>query len=162
MKKFINHVDHVVYVSRYETVEANVADLEAITDARMVRHVRQDMQCVLYIDWSAGLEMVAPLPERTPVNEALHARLDSHGEGLIATVFGVADLDAHKAKLEANGFHVGELMTSEPDEPWIGLITLRERFAPQVVNSWMVLSQIDYQDDVIRFVEVEQAAAEVG
>ena len=36
---------------------------------------------------------------------------------------------------------------------------LRERFAPEVIGSWMVLSQIDYQDDVIRFVEVREKVA---
>ena len=37
MKKFINHVDHVAYISKWETVEANVAQLEALTDTKMER-----------------------------------------------------------------------------------------------------------------------------
>jgi hypothetical protein len=156
MKKFINHVDHVVYLSKWETIEANVAKLEAITDARMERCERQDMGCVLYIDWSAGLEMVAPLPQRTDLNRALYERLESHGEGLLAVVYGVGDLEAYKAKMEAKGFAIGPLMSGDPVEPWYNRLLLRERFAPQVMDSWMVLSQIDYKDDVIRFENVKE------
>ena len=33
MKKFINHVDHAVYLSRWENLDKNIAELEALTDA---------------------------------------------------------------------------------------------------------------------------------
>lgn len=156
MKKFVNHVDHVVWLSRIENIARHAADLEAITDASFVRQDRDDMATTLYIDWDSGLEIVAPYNERTEFNQALHDRLDSHGEGLLATVFGVEDLEAHRAKLEAKGMFVGPLMEDTPDAPWIERIVLRERFAPEVLNSWMVLSQIDYQDDVVQFVEVRE------
>jgi hypothetical protein len=80
MKRFINHVDHAVYLSKWETIEANVANLEVIADAKMEHCEREDMGCVIYVDWSAGLEMVAPMPQRSDVNRALHERLESHGE----------------------------------------------------------------------------------
>lgn len=156
MKKFINHVDHVVWISRLENAEKHVADLEAITDGKFVRYARDDMAVVLYIDWDGGLELVAPYEERNELNEALHARLDTFGEGLLAMVYGVEDLEKHKEKLEAKGMQIGPLMTDLPDAPWIDRIILRERFAPQAVNSWIVLSQIDYQDNVIKFVDVKE------
>ncbi len=159
MKKFINRVDHVVYISKWETLEVNIASLEAITDAKLERCERRDMGAVICVDWSAGLEVVAPLPARTEVNEALYGRLETHGEGLLAIVYGVADLEAHKTKLEAKGFNIGPLMTGDPIEPWYNRLMLRERFAPPVMGSWMVFSQIDYGDDVIRFVDVKEKAA---
>jgi hypothetical protein len=159
MKKFINHVDHVVWLSRLENADKNVADLEAITDATFVRQDRDDMKTVLFIDWDAGLEVVAPMSEVIDFNKGLHDRLESHGEGLLAVVYGVEDLEKHKAKLEAKGMYVGPLMEDTPDAPWIERIVLRERFAPEVAGSWMVLSQIDYQDDVIKFVDVREKVA---
>jgi hypothetical protein len=99
--------------------------------------------------------MVAPLATRTEANKALHDRLDSHGEGLLGIVYGVENLEAYKAKLEARGFEVGTLIEAHPDEPWFHRLVLRERFAPGVMNSWIVLSQIDYKDDVVRFVDVK-------
>ncbi|MFC0205739.1 VOC family protein [Novosphingobium soli] len=158
MKKFVNHVDHVVYLSRWETVDANIASLEAVTGARLERCERRDMGALICVDWSAGLEVVAPLPERTAANGALCDRLDSHGEGLLAVVYGVADLEAEAARLEAAGFAVGPPMASDPIEPWYDRLVLRERFAPSVMGSWMVFSQIDYADDVVRFVDVREAA----
>lgn len=155
MKKFVNHIDHVTWISRLENIEANVAMLEMVTEAKLVRFERKDMGFVMYLDWEAGLEVVAPLAERTPFNEALYARLESHGEGLLGVVFGVENLEKHKEKLEAKGLQVGPLMDDLPTSPWHHKIVLRERAAPEVINSWIILGQIDYQDDVIRFEDVK-------
>lgn len=155
MKKFVNHIDHVTWISRLENIEANVAMLEMVTEAKLVRFERKDMGFVMYLDWEAGLEVVAPLAERTPFNEALYARLESHGEGLLGVVFGVENLEKHKEKLEAKGLQVGPLMDDLPTSPWHHKIMLRERAAPEVINSWIILGQIDYQDDVIRFEDVK-------
>ena len=156
MKKFINHIDHVVWLSRLENLEKNIAELEAVTDGKLVRCDRDDMKTVICVDWDTGLEVVAPMDEVNDFNKALHDRLESHGEGLLAAVFGVEDLEKHKEKLEAKGMFVGPLMEDLPTAPWIERIILRERFAPEVAGSWMVLSQIDYQDDVIQFVDVKE------
>ena len=156
MKKFINHVDHVTWISRLENVEKHVADLEAITDGKLLRFERADMGFVMYLDWDSGLEVVAPMDEKTPFNQALHDRLEKHGEGLLGIVFGVPDLEKHKEKLEAKGFFVGPLMDDLPTSPWHHRIVLRERMGPEVLNSWMVFGQIDYQDDVIQFVDVNE------
>jgi len=58
------------------------------------------------------------------------------------------------ASLEAKGMWVGPLMDDLPSSPWHHRLTLRERMAPEVMNSWMVLGQIDYGDDVVKFVDV--------
>jgi hypothetical protein len=154
MKKFVNHVDHVTWISSLANLEANVAQLEAITDGKLLRFERPDMGFVMYLDWDAGLEVVAPMDERTDFNQALHDRLDKQGEGLLGIVFGVNDLEKHKDKLEAKGMWVGPLMDDLPTSPWHHRLTLRERMAPEVMNSWMVLGQIDYEDDVVKFVDV--------
>jgi len=160
MKQFINRVDHVVYISKLENIDANIAALEAITDANLERCERHDMQALICVDWAAGLEVVAPLGPRSEINAGLYDRLETHGEGLIAVVYGVEDLEAHMAKLQAKGFEIGPLMETDPIEPWYNRIVLRERFAPPVMGSWMVLSQIDYRDDIIKFVDVKQPQAE--
>jgi hypothetical protein len=154
MKKFVNHIDHVAYVSTLANIERNVAELEAVTGASLQRFQRDDMGFVMYLDWDAGLEVVAPYDEKTDFNISLHDRLEKHGEGLFSIVFGVDDLEKHKEKLEAKGMQVGPLMDDLPTSPWHHRLVLRERIAPAVMNSQIVLSQIDYQDDVIKFVDV--------
>lgn len=154
MKKFVNHIDHVVWICRLENVERHVAALEAITDAKLLRFERTDMGFVMYLDWDAGLEVVAPMTEQSEFNQALHDRLKTHGEGLLGVVFGVENLEKHKERLEAKGMQIGPLMDDLPTSPWHHRLVLRERAAPEVINSWMILGQIDYQDDVIKLVDV--------
>ena len=71
MKKFTNHIDHVAWISRADTVEANVARLEQLAEAKLTRFERKDMGFVMYINWEAGLEVVAPLKEPTEFNKIL-------------------------------------------------------------------------------------------
>ncbi len=101
MKKFINHVDHVAWLSRPENLDANVAQLEKITGATLARFVRNDMGFTMCISWEAGLEVVAPMEQRTEFNQWLWSELEKKGEGVTSVVFGVKNLDAHKARLEA-------------------------------------------------------------
>lgn len=157
MNRFVNHIDHVAYISRWDTVEANVAQLEALTGAKLQRTDRPHVGVVLYIDWSAGLEIVAPTPERSELNERLYEVLDSRGEGVLAVIYGVEDLEAHKAKLEAKGFEVSPLWESvHPAGSWSEHLLVRERHGPLFMNTWLIYSQIDYRDGEIRFIEVER------
>lgn len=151
MKKFSNHIDHVAWISRLENIEANVAQLEKLADAKLTRFERKDMGFVMYISWEAGLEVVAPLAVPTEFNQMLRDWLETRGEGVMSVVFGVRDLDRHKARLEALGFEVGPLMDDHPDSPWHHQLTLWERMAGTVMNSCFILGDIDYADNVIPF-----------
>lgn len=157
MKKFVKHIDHVVWISRLENLEKNVAELEAVTEAELLRFQRDDMGFVMCIDWEAGLEVVAPYDEKTDFNQGLHDHLDARGEGLLGVVFGVDDLEKHREKLEAKGIPIGPIMDDLPTSPWHHRLLLRERMVLQpVFNSQMVLGQIDYADDVIRYEDVKE------
>lgn len=151
MKKFTNHVDHVAWISRPENLDANVAQLEKLTGASLTRFSREDMGFTMCISWEAGLEVVSPAKERTDFNAMLWDWLDNKGEGVFAVVFGVKDLDAHKARLEAMGFPVGPLMDDHPASPWHDKLVLWERVAGEAMNSNIVLGDIDYADDIIPF-----------
>lgn len=157
MKKFINHVDHVAWMSRPENLDANIERLEKLTGATLTRFTRKDMGFVMCISWEAGLEVVAPLEERTEFNEWMWSELEKKGEGINSVVFGVENLLAHKERLEKMGFVVGERMDDHPDSPWHDKIVLWERIAGEVMNTNIVLGDIDYQDDVIAFADVQEA-----
>ncbi|MGE4339405.1 MAG: hypothetical protein AB7E55_26060 [Pigmentiphaga sp.] len=151
MQKFINHVDHVAWLSRPENLEKNVAYLEALTGATLSRFDREDMGFSMCISWEAGLEVVAPMEARTDFNQWLWSELEKKGEGVTSVVFGVRDLDAHKARLEALGIPVGPLMDDHPDSPWHDKLVLWERTAGEVMNTNFILGDIDYADGVIPF-----------
>lgn len=151
MKKFVNHIDHVTWISRPESIEANVAMLEKLTGATLTRFDRRDMGFTMYLSWEAGLEVVTPMAEPTEFNQALKARLETEGEGILGVVFGVRDLEKHKARLAALGIEAGAEMDDHPESPWHDKLNLKERMAGVVMNSWFVLGDIDYADDVIPF-----------
>jgi hypothetical protein len=152
-KKFINHVDHVAWLSTWENLDANIAHLEAITGAKLQRTEKPEQGAIICVDWSAGLEVVAPLPGNSPESEGLRGRLESHGEGVVATVYGVENLEEHMRKLEAMGHPKGELMGGTRDDIWPDIL-LRERFGPPIMGTWTVFSEIDYDDHLIQFVDV--------
>lgn len=151
MKKFTNHIDHVAWISRPENLEANVAQLEKLADAKLTRFERKDMGFIMYINWQAGIELVSPMKEPTEFNQMLHDWLQTHGEGVMSVVFGVRDLDKHKARLEKLGFEVGPLMDDHPDSPWHDKLVLWERMGGVALNTCFILGDIDYADDVIPF-----------
>jgi hypothetical protein len=153
MKKFINHIDHVTWISHLDSIEANVAELEKLAGAKLQRFERQDMGFVMYISWEAGLEVVAPMKEPTDFNKALSDYLAARGEGIMGVVYGVDDLEKHKARLEALGYEVGPEMDDLPTSPWHHKLNLRERVGGMVMNSTFILGDIDYADEVITFVD---------
>lgn len=153
MKKFTSHIDHVAWISRPENLDVNIAQLEKLSGAKLTRFERKDMGFVMYISWEAGLEVVSPLPEPTEFNQWLRHWLDTRGEGVMSVVFGVRDMEKHKARLEALGVEVGPLMDDHPDSPWHDKITLWERQAGEVMNTAFILGDIDYAEGVVPFGE---------
>lgn len=151
MKKLVNHIDHVTWISHPENIEANVARLEKLSGGKLTRFERDDMGFVMYLDWEAGLEVVTPMAKRTDFNQLLYNWLEERGEGLMGVIFGVRDLEAHKQRLEAEGFEVGPIMDDHPDSPWHDRIRLYERMGGVVMNSTFILGDIDYSDGMIRF-----------
>ena len=151
MKKIVDHIDHVVWISSPDNLEANVATLETVANTTLTRFEREDMGFVMYLSWEAGIELVSPMAHPTEFNAALNAYLQTRGEGIMGVVFGVKDLDAHKARLAALGIEAGPEMDDLPTSPWHAQLNLRERMAGVVMNSWFILGDIDYQDGMIRF-----------
>ena len=107
------------------------------------------MGFTMYLSWEAGLEIVSPHIQRTDFNAALHDRLDDKGEGILAVVYGVRDLERHKARLEKLGYAPGPLMDDHPDSPWHDKLVLAERIAGDFLGSWFIMGDIDYAEGVI-------------
>lgn len=153
MRKFVNHIDHVAWISRPENLEANVAKLELLADAKLERFEHKEMGFVMYVSWEAGLEIVAPTPAPTEFNKSLRERLETQGEGVAAVVFGVEDIEKRRARLESLGYPSGPLMEDHPDSPWHHKLVLRERLAGDFLGSMFILGDIDYADGIIPVVD---------
>ncbi len=151
MKKFTNHVDHVAWVSHLCNLDSNLAELEKLTGIALTRFEREDMGIVICVSWEAGLEVLAPTDRRTEANQFMHDWLETRGEGVMFVVFGVADLDWHSRRLAAFGIETGPEVNDDPASPWHYQLELKERIAGTVMNSCVVLGDIDYADGLIPF-----------
>jgi hypothetical protein len=129
----------------------HIEQLEKLTGATLARFSRADMGFTMCISWEAGLEVVAPMEERTEFNTWLWSELETKGEGVTSVVFGVKDLDWHKNRLARMGIEAGPLMDDHPSSPWHDKLVLWERVAGQAINTNIVLGDIDYQDGLIPF-----------
>lgn len=148
--KLVNHIDHVTWVSRPETIAANVALLSKMFDVRFDEpRTSEEQGFTMYLCWEAGLEVVCPLPEVTSFNKTLHDRLASHGEGLISIVFGVRNLEETRKRLIDSGFQPGELWGNDPTSPWRDKVSIKEREIGMHFNTWMIFGEIDYEPGVV-------------
>jgi len=157
VKKFINHIDHVAWISWPRNLDANIARLEQLADTRLTRFERQELGIIICANWEAGLEILAPSEQPTAFNQALRDWLEKHGEGVMSVVFGVRDLNAHAERLRGLGIAVGPELDDHPASPWHHQFVLRERVATEVMNSQFVLGDIDYADGLIKFGDVAPA-----
>jgi len=162
VKKIVDHIDHVVWISGPDNLAENVATLEAVANTKLTRFEREDMGFIMYLSWEAGIELVCPMDKPTDFNAALKAHLETRGEGIIGVVFGVKNLDEHKARLAAIGITAGPEMNDLPTSPWHHKLTLRECMAGVVMNSWFILGDIDYTEGVVRFEDVKDPTDESG
>ena len=153
MRKLVNRIDHVAWICGLANIEAHVAEMEQMFNIRMEHFERSDMGILVYYNMAAGIEVVAPLAERTEANRGFHERLEKTGEGLMGVVFGVKDLDCHKARLEAMGLALGQLI-DQSHSPWRDKVVLRQRMAPPLINTLIVLGQNDYDNDMLEVEEV--------
>lgn len=151
VKKFVNHIDHVAWISRLENLEENVARFEKISGTRFEYHENPITGLIIYLSWEAGLEIVAPSEERTEFNQALHDRLEQHGEGVHAVVFGIRDMDEHEARLKALGISLRPQAVKRSTAPWVDRVKVKERIGPAILNTWFILGDIDYADGIVSF-----------
>lgn len=153
MKKFIDHIDHITLVYHLESLKKNVAMLEQVSGVKLESFDNGALGFRMYLSWEAGMEVMAPLSGRTEFNQPLHEHLEKCGEGVYAVVFGMRDLETARARLEKLGYGVGPKMDEDETSTWDGRVIVRERIGPRVMNSWFVLGQLDYRDDVITSVD---------
>lgn len=148
--KLVNHIDHVAWVFRPDSIERNVAMFSRMFDITFDGPVHKpDFGFTVYLSWEAGIEIVCAHETRTDFNRHLHDHLDAHGEGLMSIVWGVRDIEQTKQRLEADGFDVGELWGNDPQSPWREKVSIKERDLGTHMNTRIILGEIDYAEGVL-------------
>ncbi len=89
-------VHHVVFCVRHEHQE-EAADVWRALGLTFVRLELADVGLRVFIDWEAGIELIAPVPGAGEVAEAYTSFLATHGEGFFSVVMAVAEVEGPTA-----------------------------------------------------------------
>lgn len=151
MNQNINHVDHIVWVSHLENLEANVAKLEALTRVKLHGPFdRTDQGMRVCVSFEGGVEILAPLDGYdTVMSRHCRAWLEKSGEGMFAVVFGVRDIMEAREHAARLGYTPGPLLECVGGEPWAtDLGKFQESVICEFMNILFVYGEIDYPDGV--------------
>jgi len=152
MSQNVNRVDHVMWICKPENQAAYVEQLSKLCRVKFYGPVEKDNLGVrLYINWAAGLEVIAPTSQTNPISKPLRDHLAARGEGLLGLVFGVADIDDARRHAQALGYEPSGLIENSGDEPYAQETeVMKEIMLGNVLNSLFVFGEIKLSDDPLR------------
>jgi hypothetical protein len=140
LKQNVGRIDHVAILVSPENFETCVERMSRVLEVKFVRARRKDLGLLIAMDWDAGLEILAP----TGPDSLLWSRLQTKGEGHVSIIFGVKDLDAAKARAEAEGLSVGPEVGLIGEEPWAARFeVLREAALGDICGTNISLGQVE-------------------
>jgi hypothetical protein len=140
LRQNIRRIDHIAVLISAANFDSCVGRLTRVLEANFVRAERKDLALLIALDWDAGVEILAPTGPGSP----LWKRLQEKGEGEVTIIFGVKDLEAAKARAEADGFLVGPEIGLLGDEPWAARFdVLRENSLSAICGINLALGQIE-------------------
>jgi 4-hydroxyphenylpyruvate dioxygenase-like putative hemolysin len=101
-------VDHVIFIVYLDHIEAAVRAFSELLDLEMDGPYDTQGGVRTYIDWAAGIEIVAPVDAAVAVAQTAH--LAKHGEGIYRIVFGVASRAKALERAAGLGYEVSRLI----------------------------------------------------
>ncbi len=151
MLKFIDHVDHVAWISRIENIEKNAEMISKLCNVELDGpFVPEGLGLTIYMSWAAGLEIAAPHNEVTKYNRPLHDRLEARGEGMWAVIFGVKNIEEARQRAEAMGFTPSPVIGESEQSPWAGSVLVKESRATEFLGTWLIFGEISYRDGLVK------------
>lgn len=149
MRRNIDHADGIVWVCHPETIKENVERLTRLVGLRFAGE-HSSLGADIYVNAAAGMHVMAPTRgASTNLARALAARLEAHGEGVFAVLYGVADIAAAMARVRHLGYEPGAPMLEPADGPWTTEVgKMRGAVACQVMGTTFIYAEIEYHDHV--------------
>lgn len=151
MNQNINHVDHIVWVSHLENLEANVAKLEQLARVKLRGPFdRTDLGMRVCVSFEGGVEILAPLDGiDTVMSRFCRDALEKKGEGMFAIVYGVPDIMEARENAARLGYTPGPILECVGGEPWeTDIGKFKESVICEFMNTLFVYGEIDYPDGV--------------
>ncbi|WP_072807465.1 hypothetical protein [Rhodococcoides yunnanense] len=152
MKQNVNHVDHVVWVAHLDSQAAHADKLGALAGQSLEGPFdRTDLGVRIYMSWETGLEILSPLPNYdSDFNRMLVAALAERGEGVLAVVFGVPDLEEARERARLAGYSPGDPIATAGDAPWDRKTSkFAESFVGDFLGSYFIYGEIAYAPGIV-------------
>lgn len=152
MKQNVNHVDHVVWIAHLDTQAAHAKKLGTLAGQPLEGPFdRTDLGVRIYMSWETGLEILSPLPEHdSEFQRMLVAALADRGEGVMAVVFGVPDLQEARERARLAGHESGEPITTSGGAPWATKTPkFEESFVGDFLGSYFIYGEIVYAPGIV-------------
>ena len=105
MSQSSKRVDHVIFCLEPENVASAAATFGKLLDIELEGPVeRADTGLVIYVDWDAGIELMAPT--NPSIAREQRQFLDEHGEGVFRVCFNFPDRDEALDRATSMGIEV--------------------------------------------------------
>jgi hypothetical protein len=137
----IGRIDHVVITVYPKSYRPMIEKLSKLLGVEFMECRREDQNVVASISWEAGLEVTAPIEEHGLVWE----HLQRTGEGSVAIVFGVEDIDDAMRRVHESGVQTLPVeINLQGDEPFADLFdVVREVPLEPLHGTQFLLGQIE-------------------
>jgi hypothetical protein len=154
MAQNIKHIDHVIWICHPENQAQYVEKLAKLSEAKFHGPLeRGDLGVRIYISWSSGLEIIAPLEKATIYSQSLKDHLAKRGEGLLGVVFGVSNIEEARKRAMMLGYEVSPLIQNAGDEPYVDETeVMKEIMVGDFMNSLFVFGEIKYAKGVTQII----------
>ena len=152
MKQNINRIDHVIWICKPENQARYVEQISRLCRVEFYGPVEKpDLGAIIYINWSAGIEVITPISDANPAAKQWFEHLEARGEGILGVVFGVADIEAGRKHAESLGYDVGGVIENTGDEPYADeMEAMKEIVIGNIINSVFVFGEIKRADNMLK------------
>jgi hypothetical protein len=141
LQKHVGRIDHVVITVYPSSYRPMIDKLTRLLGVEFMECRREDQNVVASISWEAGLEVTAPIEEHGLIWE----HLQRTGEGSVAIVFGVDDMDEALRRVHDGGVQTLPVeINLQGDEPFADLFdVVREIPLEPLHGVQLLLGQIE-------------------
>lgn len=152
MSQNIQRVDHVIYAVRPENQKAYVEQLSKL--CRINFHgptERPKTGLRTYINWSAGINVVAPVSDTVPIAMQIKSMIEQRGEGLIGIAFGVADMVEARQHATSLGYDISDMIENDGTEPYAAETEIMlETVVGDIMNNLFLLAEVKLTPDALK------------
>jgi len=152
MSQNIQRVDHVIYAVRPENQKAYVEQMSKLCGINFHGPTERPKTGLrTYINWSAGINIVAAVSDAVPIGAQIASMVEQRGEGLIGIAFGVADMMKARQHAQDLGYDISDLIQNDGTEPYAAETEIMlETVVGNIMNNMFLFAEVKLTPDALK------------